>query len=114
MSDEQAMLDAWMKEAGIGRPVRFMGCMDLGHGTLGICRYLPDGSCSIYLASCWEGRSGWLRDSVLWHEAAHAIAYLEDMKVDGHNSRWREIRARRRAYVIGDAFAKLLYSPRTW
>ncbi len=112
--DIQAQIDAWRAEYEVVYPVTFAGFENLGKGTLGRCSSAY-GRSTITLAEFWRyGRNDFLLRSVLWHEMAHAIAYLEDMRGNSHDDRWREIRSWKKAYVAGDFLAKLFYSPKTW
>ena len=107
----RGLLKQWCEEYGIDPDkVRWCGYKDLGGTTMGICQSYAGGWCNIWLDDKWKNRPlGWLEESVLWHEMAHAIAYLEDMKGNGHDDRWKEIRDSKIKYRIGDWFAKLLF-----
>lgn len=118
VSDVIGLLHRWCEEYGIDSDdVQFGGYEDLvPQGVMGKCYYfrtyrpLVAWVTRIDLDSAWEDRRlGWLERSVLWHEMAHAIAYLEDGDSDDHNSHWRDLRRRKPVYVVGDAFAKLLW-----
>lgn len=115
-SPHQDLLDQWSREYGIDpEKVTFMGFKKLGGSlkegyTLGVCSY-SDGKAEIWLGDRWlNGGMGWLETSVLWHEECHAIAYLEDLKGNGHDARWRELRNSKKLYMIGDWIAKLVYA----
>lgn len=108
----QKLLDGWAEEWNLPLPVRFMGYEYLGKNVMGNCKSYADRS-EVRLARLFEGKSlGWLKQSILWHEMCHAIAYQEDMKGNGHDSRWRELRDSNRKYMIGDWLSKLIYGPR--
>lgn len=113
MSNAETVLRGWAQEEGLDpSSIRFEGYADLGRYTLGRCRYMPVGSpyrCGIGMATFWAiERKGWLWRSVLWHEFCHAWAYLEDDSPNGHDAHWRELRGKRKAYVVGDLVATLL------
>lgn len=105
----QVLLYDWQTERNLPLPVVFKGYTPLGGSTMGRCTNYRDRS-EIRLSDRWQGHGlGWLVESVLWHEMAHAIAYQEDMKGNGHDARWRELRDSNRHYMIGDWVAKLVF-----
>lgn len=115
----QALLDSWRREyrdvfmdGVLPIPVSFAGYRELGtryRPTMGLCTSWVDRS-AITLGHKFEKRKlGWLEESVLWHEFAHAVEYHEDKDGAGHSDRWREIKSGKRWYVLGDALAKFLY-----
>ena len=114
MTTHQELLDKWSKEYGLDpSKTTFVGLEDLGGSlsegfTLGVCRW-GNGKAEVALGNRFDGTLGWLETSVLWHEMCHAIAYLEDLKGNGHDARWRELRNSKKGYMIGDWVAKLVY-----
>ena len=113
----RGLLRQWCDEYGINPDtVHWCGYKDLSGNTMGECwhrcepYHYPWYFCEIYLDTKWKDKPlGWLETSVLWHEMAHAIAYLEDGEPNGHDKRWKELRDSKTKYMIGDWFAKFLF-----
>lgn len=110
-------LDEWCEEWNIDpKMVEFGGYADLGKYTMGVCTYSERSDrqlsvAKIRLSIKWAKRDlGMSETATLWHEMAHAIAYLEDGVGNGHDSHWREIRATKPKYVVWDFIAKLIFS----
>ena len=113
----RGLLKQWCDEYGINPDsVHWCGYKDLSGNTMGECwhksepYHYPWYFCEIYLDTKWKDKPlGWLETSVLWHEYAHAEAYLEDGVPNSHDEVWKAKRNRKLKYVIGDAFAKFLF-----
>lgn len=110
----QSLLDKWTEEYGFNRGnVTFRGWSNLDHDrkwVLGNCTYVYRNLCAIRLSDTFkERRFGYLEKSVLWHEMAHAITYLEDGISDNHNLHWRRTLWKKPHYAIGDGLASVWF-----
>lgn len=114
----QEILNEWTNEYGLdGCTVKFEGWQDMDETNprkwvYGKCYYglYHTKTCRIHLGDRFESRPfGFFEKCALWHEFCHACAFLEDGVSDGHNAHWRELRAEKPAYMVGDMVLKLIY-----
>lgn len=109
----QNILREWCVEYGMDPDkTSFGGWAELSTGkdiTMGRAEYYPK-YVIVKLGIRFEDRRlGWMEKSVLWHEFCHSRAYQDDWKPNGHDRTWRAYKNEKKVYVLGDAFAKLLY-----
>lgn len=110
----QDLLDKWIEEYKLPRrSVIFREWKNLDHDkrwVLGNCTYVYRNLCEIRLSTIYKDRRfGYFEKSVLWHEMAHAITYLEDGINDDHNIHWRATKWKKPHYAIGDAIGKIWF-----
>lgn len=110
----QSLLDKWCEECGFNKGnVVFREWKNLDHDGIkvfGNCTYMYRNLCVIRLGLMFKDRKfGYLERSVLWHEMAHAIAFLEDGISDSHNRHWRQLLWKKPQYAIGNWFCKLRF-----